>query len=413
MSIDGCKFCGKKGVLIYPVRYAVACPAGAGGVPGLSGNFKVVGGPGDIAPAKYTLRSLRNGFLYTYDEKRFILKAYMVCRKGFLWNFEAHKNPPTLEQATFSCLDRPHIAIARCVDIIHDAAHPATNFWIGWSNSQWTKRLIDKVKDAAWRKRHMQCINIPAMIAGTASHTAEFKSGHQQIAHFAANGEAMRKAFGFSNQAVDDEDQLHFAASNLSETFAKQDPFKKGFVVALNDPVGITNDLSELTSPTCDAGFDEVVYRGKVIYDILHSTKTMLQQHAHQTVVRHYDPNAFSEVSITTGWMHVFAKSPTPAQKAAEKRKLELEAAAEAETAERIAWEEVSSEHGRSLLDEERIEKFPEVYERALGAFAPVHEKLSNAHVAWLCSGQLAEWMEGVHDIADIRSGFAYSESLT
>jgi hypothetical protein len=34
-------------------------------------------------------------------------------------------------------------------------------------------------------------------------------------------------------------------------------------------------------------------------------------------------------------------------------------------------------------------------------------------HVGWLRSEQLANWMEAVHDDADIRSGYAYNESVS
>ncbi|WP_343654453.1 toxin VasX, partial [Herbaspirillum sp.] len=76
--MTNCNFCHKKGLLIYPVRYAVASPYGADGVPGLSGNFRIEDAPQAAGAAKYTLRALRPGYLYTYDERRQRLKAYVV-----------------------------------------------------------------------------------------------------------------------------------------------------------------------------------------------------------------------------------------------------------------------------------------------------------------------------------------------
>jgi hypothetical protein len=48
--------------------------------------------------------------------------------------------------------DAGELVRAYCVDISHTAADPAGNFWIGWSNVQWTKTLIKKVSEAGWRR---------------------------------------------------------------------------------------------------------------------------------------------------------------------------------------------------------------------------------------------------------------------
>ncbi|MFP3632050.1 toxin VasX, partial [Burkholderia sp. SIMBA_045] len=82
----------------------------------------------------------------------------------------------------------------------------ATNLWIGWSNVRWTKDLVhNKINDAAWRKQHMQCINVPAMLAGGATDTGEFQATQSKIAHFAMDAQAMKAAFGFSNRVPRDE----------------------------------------------------------------------------------------------------------------------------------------------------------------------------------------------------------------
>ncbi|EIJ46156.1 transmembrane protein [Herbaspirillum sp. GW103] len=44
-----CSYCDKKGLLIYPVRYAVASPYGAQAVPAISGNFRIEGAPRQIS----------------------------------------------------------------------------------------------------------------------------------------------------------------------------------------------------------------------------------------------------------------------------------------------------------------------------------------------------------------------------
>ncbi|WP_311767652.1 toxin VasX [Burkholderia sp. Bp8998] len=95
MTTKGCPLCDRQSLLIYPVRYAIACPRGAAKAPALSGNFKIDGrAPQAVASAKYTLRALRQGYLYTYDEKRKRLSAYMVLDDGSLWYFPPDTTPP-------------------------------------------------------------------------------------------------------------------------------------------------------------------------------------------------------------------------------------------------------------------------------------------------------------------------------
>jgi hypothetical protein len=247
--MTNCNFCHKKGLLIYPVRYAVASPYGAEGVPGLSGNFRIEDAPQAAGAAKYTLRALRPGYLYTYDERRQRLKAYVVLPTGHLWNYPLEYNAPHPSTILPTCTEVGEVVRAYCVDIEHTDADPAGNFWIGWSNVQWTRTLIKKVGDASWRKKHMRSIAIPALLAGSAAHAGEFSACAEKVSHFAANAEAMKKAFSFSNTPVDFESRKYATKARFNGIMAQQEPHFKGYIAALNDPVGMTNDFSELTVP--------------------------------------------------------------------------------------------------------------------------------------------------------------------
>lgn len=422
MAVKNCKFCDREGVLIYPVRYAVACPRGAAGVPGLSGNFRIEGAPQQIVPAKYTLRTIRSGYLYTYDESRRRLKAYMVTDMGYLWNFQPAYVPPSPDLLIFKCTDKDEIALARCIDIKHSPTDPATNLWIGWSNSLWTQALVKKIGDAAWRKKHMQCIYIPAMVAGKALHTAEFAANYKKIAHFACDEAAMKTAFAFSNVPIKNEWRQHSLGPVMAETMAEQAPHFKGFVVALNDPVGITNDLSELVLPTIDAGFDEHEYRGRIVCDLLKNAEVAIKAQARSDVIL-ADEVAKNSKSSPDGDPYGGIKTTLKVIKAGgfkkylEKQKRDqdkygADQAGRQDAAAEDAWDDAIHIGGKPILDTARLNKFDTEYEAAVSAFVPIFERLASAHVNWLSSLQLANWMDGVHDSADIRSGYAYSESL-
>ncbi|WP_241820963.1 T6SS effector BTH_I2691 family protein [Herbaspirillum sp. C7C8] len=241
-------------MLIYPVRYAVASPYGAQAVPAISGNFRIEGAPRQIGEARYTLRALRPGYLYAYDECRARLKACVVMPTGHLWNFPLEYNPPHPGRIPFSCVDPGEIVRAYCVDIAHTPHDPATRLWIGWSNTAWTKALQKKVSETGWRRKHMQCIDVAAMLAGTAPHAGEFNACKEQVAHFAADTGEMARAFSFSNTPPAEENKRHAWAGKMADIMAAQAPHHKGYVVAINDPVGLVNDLSELCVPGLAAG---------------------------------------------------------------------------------------------------------------------------------------------------------------
>jgi len=421
--MTNCNFCHKKGLLIYLVRYAVASPYGADGVPGLSGNFRIEDAPQAAGAAKYTLRALRPGYLYTYDERRQRLKAYIVLPSGHLWNYPLEYNAPHPSTILPTCTEVGEVVRAYCVDIEHTDADPAGNFWIGWSNVQWTRTLIKKVSDASWRKKHMRCIAIPALLAGSAVHTGEFSACAEKVSHFAANPEAMKKAFSFSNTSVEFESRKYATKARFSAIMAQQEPHFKGYIAALNDPVGMTNDFSELTVPGVQAGFDEKVHQSKVIADILTMTEQHVRREARDDVnlddtinevsKHHPDGNLYTGLK---GWMAVFKAGGLERyeKKQQEKRrKYGIDKAARQEAAADEAWHDLTHDNGKPTLDEKKLKAFPAVYEAALKEFEPRYLQLVMTHVGWLRSEQLANWMEAVHDDADIRSGYAYNESVS
>lgn len=423
MIKTNCNFCDRKGLLIYPVRYAVACPAGAAAVPGLSGNFRIDGAPAQVGSARYTLRTLRAGYLYSYDEKRKRLKAYLVMPAGFLRSFPTEYPPPNPAVARFACLDAGHVVLAHCVGIDHSDADPAGALWLGWSSVTWTRAQLQKVGDAAWRARHMQKIDVPAMLAGHAAHSEEFASGQKKVAHFALDKEAMHKAFAFSNTPVADEVNQHRWCAGIAAVMAAQAPHHKGFIAAVNDPVGMTNDLSELTLPTVDSGFDESMYRAKIIADLLETTENNIRQqaksevesddHINEIIDQGEEGNAYRD--IKTGWQMVKAggKGKYDKQQAQERSKYGQDLEGRKNAAADRAWDDITHDDGKPVLDQARLDAFPADYEKAVKAHEPFHLKLAEAHLGWLISAQLYNWMDGVHDGEDIRSGYAYSESIS
>lgn len=405
MTNAACSYCGRKGILIYPVRYAVACPNGKDDVPGLSGNFKIVGAPADISPAKYTLRALRTGYLYTYEEKRKRLKAYIILPNSALWEFPVEYVPTVNPNSMDSCcLDRVSVALSYCIDIEPLPCEMMGNIWIGWSNVLWTKSTISKVPDLNWRKRHMQCIDGQAMMRGTAVHAAKFKEYVSNVPHFSSSQADMRNAFDFSNSPLKRELRLQDAAKSVASVLHEKCPYG-GFIVAVNDPVGICTDLSDLTLPTDDAGFDEKCYWGQVSSTLLDYVENAVNSNEREKEAKRISLEKSAERNPTLSTYLRWAKYP----------KKDSHHNIKGDNVRRPGadWRKFASPEGKSLIDIDKRKKFLSAdYEAALQAFQPIATCLDTHHTAWLRSDQLSNWMQGVHDSADIRSGECYRESL-
>ncbi|WP_175920943.1 T6SS effector BTH_I2691 family protein [Burkholderia pyrrocinia] len=446
-----CPLCDRKSLLFYPVRYAVACPRGAAKAPGLSGHFKIDSrAPQSIATAKYTLRALRPGYLYTYDERRRRLRAYTVLEDGIMWSFPPGSTPPPpdaeglMTQGCANAGDLSFETLGRCVDIEYTPGcdNPAgMNFWIGWSNVRWTKDLVfNKIHDTSWRKQHMQCIEVQKVLAGAADDTASFDAAYQQIAHFSMNEQAMKDAFGFSNR--DPKSEITQGKRKLPPRIIdamRATPNQRGFILAVNDPVGIANDLSELTVPSLNNGFDEEMYWKATSAQLLERAKEGLRARASEMAELKYGSSAAAAKANTD----LYSKSPPPVgamgvpdtvggfnmiislfkpgstKKAMDdwSRKVTDMPATKKEAAD-DAWIDASTkfdEHGKRVpaLDLEALKRFPDEYQKALDAFHPTWQKLTQAHADWLSSKLLSDWLTGITDRQDIRSGFAYSESCS
>lgn len=442
-----CPLCDRKSLLFYPVRYAVACPRGAGKAPGLSGHFKIDSrAPQSVATAKYTLRALRPGYLYTYDERRRRLRAYTVLEDGIMWSFPPGSTPPPADaeglmtQGCSRAGDLSFETLGRCVDIEYTPGcdNPTgMNFWVGWSNVRWTKDLVfNKVHDASWRKQHMQCIEIAKVLADAADDAASFEVAYQQIAHFAMNEQAMKDAFGFSNR--DPKSEITQGKRKLPPRIIDAmhaTPNKRGFILAVNDPVGIANDLSELTVPSLNTGFNEEMYWKATSAQLLQQAQMGLRARAREGTRSSYAVSEMvQQVNSNPGFMAPGAGgqtadlgqlvrlakglfktgSLTKAMEEDNRRAADVPAAMK--EAEDDAWVDASTkidEHGKRVpaLDLDALKRFPEEYKKALDAFHPTWQKLTQAHADWLNSKLLSDWLTGITDPQDLSSGYAYSES--
>jgi hypothetical protein len=391
-----------------------------------------------------SLRALRPGYLYTYDEKRRRLRAYMVLEDGIMWSFTPGQRSPQASAEglmTQGCANRGDLAfetLGRCVDVEHTpGVDEATNLWIGWSNVQWTPALVESVYQESWRKLHMQCVNVPSMMAGSAVDTGEFRANYGKVAHFAMDEQAVKAAFDFSNR--DTQSEIRQRRRNLPNRIGDamaESPNKKGFVVAVNDPVGVANDLSELTVPSANNGFDEDIYWKATSAQLIQRAEMGIRARARESTRMSYAVSKeIQQVDMNPGFMAPgsgggaadlgqlyrlatgFFKTGSLTKAMEDDNRRAADVPAAQQEAEDDDWLEASTrinEQGKRVpvLDERALkEEFPKQYQQALDAFHPAWHALAQAHADWLNCQLLSDWMLGNTDRQDIRSGYAYSES--
>ncbi|KQV42880.1 hypothetical protein ASD07_20735 [Duganella sp. Root336D2] len=244
------------------------------------------------------------------------------------------------------------------------------------------------------------------MLKGDVAHAGKFPAAANSIPHFAVNAKRLKGAFGFSGAPTNAEETRHVMRKHFEKILGESSFAGDAFVVALDDPVGMANDFSELTLPIASAGFDETAHRGAICLNLLDSLESGVRSDARSKAeekhVTGVQPKV--EMMVVRG-----GALPKPERRVFHPNDAEREKAIQVE--EDGAWEGLIVD-GKPLLDSARMKEFSSKYATALKNFESRAARMAELHCAWLVSDQLLNWMQAVHDDEDIRSGFAYRESL-
>lgn len=255
-----CELCDKKGFAFLPVRRAIVRTDVSNRAPILEAPYNHGFQSPDMASAQagYSLRLLRPGFLYVFNEVRGVWKAYEVDKDAYLSEFDIDDAPPPeQEQEPVPCGRRATSGLARCVYIPDPKRAGAV--WLSFSDTAWTKDVLDKHRREEYRRNHMQCIDVGAWAKGaTASmpnigaladdltKVAEF---HLTIPEPDPNRKGAMVYGGPLATAFSNAPSQHFTAAQV-ENF-KQVAVQSGrgispAIAAVDDPVGCLLDAKSL-----------------------------------------------------------------------------------------------------------------------------------------------------------------------
>lgn len=392
-----CEFCDKKGLAVMPVRPAVA-PAGMK-APAVPHEMLVGAGSIAIKPAAYTLRHLRPGFLYTYDEARNKLEAYAVVDGGYLYKLEPNEStPPNLK---FGCAPEKCGTVASCVTV--PDVKSATKVWFGYSDVQWTQAVRTKhEKDGAFRARHMQCLDVKAWVASKTHHGAvDINEVDNVVAEYALS-DAAGKALASSITKFK-------SKASTAKALKERVPLIStagGLVMAVADPVGIASDLGLLMQNSLDAFSNAKVRKRELAVS---NAITNIEQAVREYARGAEEAAAEQVANDMLGQPDIGMLFPGYRdKKLARIEDVRTVTESEAKRAEDQEWSRYRAKFNVNAAADWRKD-----FDAQLQAFDKASiEPLALAHIAWLKSPLMAAKFDCTHDAHDERAGLVYAKTL-
>lgn len=141
--------CTTKGLTVLPVRYAVVPENINASLPGWA-NDPLITGVTLANNEKYTLRALRQGYLYVFYEKgkqgANYWQCYSVAPDGSLWLQQVASNPAPVNEAL--CETGEHIA--QNVEFMSiESPDKCGNVWFAFSQYPWEQETLDRYRSSS------------------------------------------------------------------------------------------------------------------------------------------------------------------------------------------------------------------------------------------------------------------------
>ncbi|WIX34211.1 T6SS effector BTH_I2691 family protein [Salinicola sp. JS01] len=273
-----CQFCERKGLPILPVRYAVCQRNDRNGdIPELETSRiqeftdilldkSLVGGeeqarsvPDEVRAEltqstgsqvnKYILRQLRQGYLYFYDQDNPDQNhwyAYAITSDGKYYQFPVLQ-PRALDEIKFpeSCQAKPGDVLDASIVTLPFPEKSGTLYY-AFSEHPWSNAHIQMIgSDEAWRKAHMQQVNIPAWVSGQRQSCAFGIDELEKVAEYSAAAGSLDEQFWSSGPV-----RSLFKPGELRDAMQRRldhaggEYQGKGLILAVKDEIGIIDELN-------------------------------------------------------------------------------------------------------------------------------------------------------------------------
>nr|WP_254224058.1 T6SS effector BTH_I2691 family protein [Burkholderia multivorans] len=399
IALDDCEFCQKSGLAILPIRAAVM--RRNAGAPNLPRNLQPVDGQAGKSlsltgpAAAYTGRTLREGFLYVYDE-RGTWEKYWITRRGYLMRLPVGVplNSAYVEGRE-PCNKTGHREIAACITV--KAPESARRIWVGYSVVEWTPRVLELNQEEAYRSRHMRVFDVKKwMEGGKASYAEELDSVASVVAEYAPKSKVDTFAFSpyaFNSRASTADSLLH-AATSLGP--------RPGAMLVIDDPAGMATEIGAIAAEL----HNEFMAGGERSRKLSVSTAILSLQSA---VADRAEINAIVEgdemeqdghwVPDGLGRMTYVANPP----------KLPDTTVADLRDASKKSWDKYLNDY-----DEIARGDWHNQFNTEYGQFHDeILHPLAMSHVQWMTSNQMLNYLDCTHDDASAEVGLVYARTLT
>jgi len=438
-----CGYCDKRGLLILPVRYAIA-PIDMG-LPAVTAPLKVEdtarsvgkGQKQDLTlhgSARYTTRLLRCGYLYVYDEKRDWMTGYWITEDGYYASFPAEAGITESSKSLKPCSDAVHVELAGCIGIAD--ATQAGIVWFGYSDVQWTRTVMDAHRGAAGkplRELHMRPFDAGAwakahqITPGKPPGNGRGNTPHavpiDALATTVADYVTVARSAPVGPRAFMPPSAPNFGG-RVGRTDATQSacrrrsPDMQAAIIALDDPAGVAQDLAALIHWHQERLLDTYVPAGK--YDKKNGYGNYPTTHRNLVALDGAIKSLRQSNDEKVRWQ-VFKDAKDSADRLENDAGMAGQAGLEElyaairhpslqtiESAQRGSWANYLRRFKPELHSAWRNE-----FKTQSDALHAQHvEPLAKAHAAWMQSNLLANKLDCTHDGNNALSGDAYAETL-
>jgi hypothetical protein len=352
-----------------------------------------------LKKAKYTLRTLRYGYVYVFYPKTGRWQVYAVTAEGNLYEFPPDLNIDRSAERPFSCHQKGHAQLAQCITI--EDAQKAGVVYIAFSEERWTKKVRDTYATnfMGCRDKRMQKFDAAGWFNGSTqqphaesvTHVAELLNEYKE-----SPPDALTTAcFTYHNRAGQ--------GPGLKKAMDTITP-DKGLVFALWDAAGITQELNfeqRAAFGAALAPYEHGVWATSAI-DALHEAVIASAKEDVESGARWMENNAFEGLG---------ASAIFDGGKLLEKQLKSIEKMKEAGlvSAGPEAWKPYTTHYRQQAIVDFKQKMATALKQEQTSTLVP----LSQDHQAWLTSPALLNVFQFDYEQGNCRSGVNYTNAFT